>query len=197
MMTYQQPDTCARGHSPCVCSHHVGHVHEGLAHPAEISMKALASYFPSHQDTLPIRPGKGTEFRYHIQPKKSHSGQKPFVPSPIAPGRKISGAHTLASYYITDAPPAPARAATMTRTTSRTTPHQFTFFIVMLNHNLFRYQQAELQPHTPSAPWLAQGHTLWACLHRGFLGQLHTPSSYTQSLYTWLLHSHWMEPMMI
>lgn len=179
MMTYRQLDTCARGHSPCVCSHHVGHVHEGLAHPAEISMMALASYFPSHQDTPPIRLVKDTEFRHHIQPKKSPSGPRPFVPLMNEPGTSITTTHTTASYYITDAPPAPARAATMTRTTSRTTPHQLTFFIVMQYHNLFQCQQAELQPHIPSAPWLARGHTLWACLHRGFLGQLHTPSSYT------------------
>lgn len=167
MMTCQQLDTCARGHSQCVCSHHVGHVHGGLAHPAEISMKAPASYHPCHRHTPPIRPGMGIEFRYHTQPKKRLFRAQFFVLFPISPNKLKSAPKTHTSYYITDAPPAPARAATITRTTSRTTPHQFTFFIVMPNHNLFQCQQAELQPHIPSAPWLAQGHTLWACLQRG------------------------------
>lgn len=178
MRIYQQQDTCARGHSQCVYSHHVGHVHEGLAHPEEISMKVLASYHPCYQDTPPIQPGMGIELRYHRQPRMCHSGAQFFVLFPISPRRLKLAPKPHASYYITDAPPAPARAATMTRTTSRTTPHQFTFFIVMPNHNLFQCQQAELQPHIPSAPWLAQGHTLWACLQRGFLGHLNTPFSY-------------------
>lgn len=158
-MTYQQLDTCARGHSQCVCSHHVGHVHEGLAHPAEISMKALALYHPCHLDALPIRPGMGIASLSRRYWRTTHFGQKPFGLSTNEPGVSISAAHTSASYYITDAPPAPARAAMMTRTTSRTTPHQLTFFIVMPNHNLSLYLQAELQSHTPSAPWLALAHT--------------------------------------
>lgn len=64
----------------------------------------------------------------------------------------ISGAQTPTSHYIMVALPAPARAAMMTRTISSATFHQFTFFIIMQYHMLFRYQQAELQPHFPFAP---------------------------------------------
>ena len=165
-MTCQQLGTCAHGHSPSYCSHHDSLSPPVVARPEEISMKDSVSHHPSHQGTRSILLGGDIMSPNRRNWRKNHRQHERSEHIPTLPGITITAAHTFASYYKADAPPAPARAAIMIRTTSRTTPHQLTFFIIMPNYNLFRYQQAELQPHIPFAPWLAQGHTLLACLHR-------------------------------